>query len=80
MVPPDEAFIDPVVIGERYFLPTRVTERCGEEVKDGDDSAITVGSITTWSFCDNSIRLLRVESNFDLGALQKAIWQFLPSQ
>jgi polyhydroxybutyrate depolymerase len=81
MLPPaDEEFIDPVVIGERYFLSTRVAKRCGEAVEDGDASATTVGSVTAWSFCENSIRLLRVDSNYDLAALQKAVWQFLPSQ
>ena len=55
------AFVDPILIGERYFLPTRVTQRCGETVEAGDADAITDGEVTTWSFCNNSIKLMRVE-------------------
>ena len=72
-----EAFVDPVVISERYFLQNRVTKRCAEVVQDGDASATTDGSITTWSFCDDSVRLLRVDSEQGLDALQKAVWGFL---
>ncbi len=72
-----EAFVDPVVIGERYFLQTRVSKRCAELVQDGDASAITDGSITKWSFCEDSIKLLRVDSEQGLDALQKAVWGFL---
>jgi polyhydroxybutyrate depolymerase len=57
----DPAFVDPILIGERYFLPTRVTPRCGETVNAGDADATTDGAVTTWSFCDNSIILMRVE-------------------
>ena len=75
------AFIDPVVIGERYFLPFRVAKGCGEDVKDGDASATTSGTITTWSFCGNSIKLLRDQSTSDdLEAMQKTIWQFVSPQ
>lgn len=81
MLPDPEAFDDPVVIGERYFLQTRVAKRCGREVPDGDASGTSDGSITTWSFCDDSIRLLKVDSDQSLDALQKAVWGFLsPSE
>jgi len=56
------AFVNPVLAGERYFLPTRVTRRCDGTVQPGDADAITEGTLTTWSFCDNSIRLIRIES------------------
>lgn len=55
------AFVNSVLIGERYFLPYRVNLRCGETVHDGDTDAIVDGNITTWSFCNNSVKLMRVE-------------------
>ncbi len=55
------AFVDPVLIGERYFLPTRVTLRCGGTVNAGDADAVKNGAVTTWSYCGTSIRLIRIE-------------------
>ena len=75
--PAPEAFLDPVVIGERSFLQTRVTKICEEVVGEGDSSAVSDGSITTWSFCEDSIRLLRVDSDQGLDAMRKAVWRFL---
>jgi poly(3-hydroxybutyrate) depolymerase len=56
------AFVNPVLIGERYFLSTRVTLRCDDTVGPGDADAVTEGAVTTWSFCDDAIRLVRIES------------------
>jgi pimeloyl-ACP methyl ester carboxylesterase len=56
------AFVDPVLIGERFFLPTRVTLRCGGTVNAGDADAVKNGALTTWSYCGTSIRLIRIES------------------
>lgn len=56
----DPAFLDSVVIGERSFLPDRVQMSCNETVASGDASATTSGNVTEWSFCNNSIQLLRV--------------------
>lgn len=57
------AFVDPVpaVVGERYFLPERVALMCGGTVNQGDADAINEGSLTTWSYCSDSIKLARVE-------------------
>jgi poly(3-hydroxybutyrate) depolymerase len=56
------AFVNPNVIGMRFFLPTMVTRRCGETVQAGDADAVKNGTLATWSFCGDSIRLIRVES------------------
>jgi pimeloyl-ACP methyl ester carboxylesterase len=56
------AFINPVLIGDRYFLPTRVTLRCNGTVQPGDADAAKNGPVTTWSYCGTSIRLIRIES------------------
>ena len=58
----DPSFVDPILIGERYFLPTRVMQRCGGTVNAGDADAITDSAVAKWSFCNNSIKLMRVES------------------
>ena len=59
------AFVDPVLIGERYFLDKRVEiMACGEAVGDGDADSVTDGAVTTWSYCNNSIKLVRVEAAF----------------
>lgn len=58
----DPGFVNPVLIGERFFLSARVWQRCGETVGAGDADAITEGNITTWSFCGNSIALMRIKS------------------
>ena len=55
------AFVDPVLIGDRYFLPSRVTESCAETVGAGDADATTVGNLTTWSFCGGTVQLIRIE-------------------
>ncbi len=57
-----EQMLDPVIIGERYYLSDRVSRRCGESVMDGDADAVTDGNVTSWSFCGDSIKLLRIES------------------
>ncbi len=54
--------VEPDGIGERYFLPNMVSLRCGEAVRAGDADAVTDGTITTWSFCDSSIELVRIEA------------------
>jgi poly(3-hydroxybutyrate) depolymerase len=61
-LPVSAEIVDPVLAGERYFLTTRVAQRCGASVKYGDEDAVVEGSLTRWSFCNNSIELLRVES------------------
>jgi predicted esterase len=56
------SFVDPDLIGERYFFPTRVTLRCGGTVQAGDADAVSDGATATWTFCNGSIRLIRIES------------------
>jgi len=56
------AFVDSVVIGDRYFLPTSVARRCSGTVQPGDADAVNDGALTTWSYCDGSIKLIRVET------------------
>jgi len=56
------AFVDPVLIGDRFMFPERVTRRCGGTVQSGDADAVKDGKLATWSFCDGSIELIRVET------------------
>ncbi|NOY53043.1 MAG: alpha/beta hydrolase [Deltaproteobacteria bacterium] len=66
-----KAFIDPVIIGERSFLQDRVTAKCSGIVDGGDADATVNGSITTWSFCNDSIQLVRVDSaGHSIGSLE----------
>ncbi len=80
----DVAWVDPVVAGERSFLKTRVMMRCpdGEQVQDSDAGVSDGQYITKWSFCEDSIRLLKVEVDpgEGLGMLQNEVWGFLSSQ
>jgi poly(3-hydroxybutyrate) depolymerase len=57
----DVSMLDPVMIGERYFLPSRAAQRCGETVLTGDTDAVTAAALTIWSFCNDSIKLVRVQ-------------------
>jgi predicted esterase len=68
------AFVDPVLIGERYFLDKRVhMMACGETVGAGDIDAVTHGAVTLWSYCNDSIQLVRVEAGgHSFNALQTA--------
>lgn len=55
--------VNPNVIGERYFLPIRVTRACDAAVAPGEADAVTAGHLTTWSYCENTIpqQLVRIE-------------------
>lgn len=57
------SFIDPVLIGERAFLPTKVSRRCGATVGAGESDATRQGVRTTWSYCNGSIKLVRLEGS-----------------
>jgi predicted esterase len=56
------AFVDPDLVGDRYFFPTRVTHRCSATVAPGDADAVMNGNLTTWSFCSSSMQLIRIET------------------
>jgi len=66
-----KAFVDPVIIGERYFLQDRVTAKCSGIVDVGDVDAAVDGSTTMWFFCNDSIQLVRVDSaGHSIGSLE----------
>lgn len=73
------AFLDPVLIGERYFLPTRVAARCNGTVGAGESDATTVGVTTTWRYCDNAVQLKRINgASHEIDSLQTVTGQKLP--
>jgi poly(3-hydroxybutyrate) depolymerase len=72
----DTYYRNPSLIGERYFLPERVMMRCGGTVGAGESEAVTEGAVTTWSYCADSIRLLKVGAGgHELDSLEAAAGQ-----
>jgi len=61
----DAAFLNHVVLGERWYLPYRVNMSCNGTVAAGDSSSTSSdnGILSTWSFCNNSIQLIRVNGS-----------------
>lgn len=55
-------FVDPVLIGARYYLTTQAARVCSTAVAGGDADATKQGTITSWEYCSSMVKLMRVEN------------------